>query len=59
MVNNVERESSAEEPGLPERPAEDPRRPYEAPRIIKKRSVNRSTLFTTMTISSMGLTAMG
>ena len=62
MADNIDRAHSTEEPALPERLeplAEDPRKPYEAPRIMKKRSVNRSTLFTTMTLSSMGLTSMG
>ncbi len=40
-------------------PANDPRRPYEAPRIMKKRAINRATLFTVMTVSSMGLTSSG
>lgn len=40
-------------------PAEDHRRPYESPRIMKKRSVSSATLFTGMTVSAMGFTFMG
>jgi hypothetical protein len=59
MADNVDHASRTEDAELPEPSAEDPRKPYEAPRIMKKRSVNRSTLFTTRTVSSMGLTTMG
>lgn len=53
--------SQEEEPGakIPVRPAEDHRKPYESPQIMKKRSVNTATLFTVMTLSAMGLTVMG
>lgn len=37
----------------------DPRKPYEPPRVLKKRSVARATLFTAMGPTSMALTAMG
>ena len=40
-------------------PAEDHRKPYESPQIMKKRSINSATLFTAMTVSAMGLTFMG
>jgi hypothetical protein len=59
MADTDERVRREEDAELPEGPADDQRKPYEAPRILKKRSVSRSTLFTTMTISAMGLTAMG
>lgn len=59
MADTDDRIRREEETEPPEYPADDPRKPYEAPRILKKRSVNRSILFTTMTTSAMGLTAMG
>jgi hypothetical protein len=59
MADTDDRLRREEETELPEHPADDPRKPYEVPRILKKRSVNRSILFTTMTLSTMGLTAMG
>jgi hypothetical protein len=37
----------------------DPRKPYEAPRLLKKRSVARATLFTAMGPMMSGLTTMG
>jgi hypothetical protein len=39
--------------------AEDSRKPYEPPRLAKKRSVARATLFTAMGPSMTGLTFMG
>jgi len=39
--------------------ADDPRRPYEPPRLAKKRSVARATLFTAMGPAMTGLTFMG
>ncbi|MFO0761462.1 MAG: hypothetical protein U0359_33595 [Byssovorax sp.] len=39
--------------------AADLRRPYEAPRLMKKRSVAQATLFTVQTVSSVGLVTMG
>lgn len=59
MADTDDRIRREEETGPSEYPADDPRKPYEAPQILKKRSVNRSILFTTMTTSTMGLTAMG
>lgn len=38
---------------------EDPRLPYEAPRLLKKRSVARATLFTAMGPTTMAITTMG
>lgn len=38
---------------------EDPRRPYEAPRLLKKRSVARATLVTAMGPMASGLTMTG
>lgn len=38
---------------------EDTRKPYEAPRLVKKRSVARATLLTAMGPSMSGLTMMG
>jgi hypothetical protein len=40
-------------------PPDPPRRPYEAPRLVKKRSVARATLFTAMGPTMSGLTTMG
>jgi hypothetical protein len=37
----------------------DMRKPYEAPRLLKKRSVARATLFTAMGVMASGLTTMG
>ncbi|MDC0746647.1 hypothetical protein [Polyangium mundeleinium] len=45
-------EGDAREPG------EDSRKPYEPPRLTKKRSVARATLFTPMTPAT-GMTVMG
>lgn len=39
--------------------AEDPRRPYEAPRLLKKRSVARATLFTVAGTMATGLVSQG
>jgi hypothetical protein len=38
---------------------EDRRKPYEAPRLLKKRSVARATLFTATGPMASGLTTMG
>jgi hypothetical protein len=40
-------------------PPEDTRKPYEPPRLLKKRSVARATLFTAMGVMASGLTTMG
>jgi hypothetical protein len=49
-----DREKQTEQP-----PANDPRRPYEAPRLLKKRSVSRVTLFSSgsSVVSVSSLTA--
>jgi hypothetical protein len=39
--------------------AEDTRKPYEPPRLTKKRSVARATLFTPMGAAMTGVTFMG
>jgi hypothetical protein len=39
--------------------SEDPRLPYEAPRLVKKRSVSRATLVTAMGPTMSGLTMTG
>lgn len=39
--------------------AEDTRKPYEPPRLMKKRSVARATLFTVMGTTMTGITLMG
>ena len=46
-------------PDEPELRAPDPRKPYEPPRLLKKRSVARATLFTAMGPAMSGLTTMG
>ena len=38
---------------------EDARKPYEAPRLLKKRSVARATLFTATGVMMSGLTQHG
>ena len=38
---------------------EDARRPYEPPRLLKKRSVARATLFTARGVMMSGLTTSG
>ncbi len=43
----------------PEARAEDPRKPYEPPRLLKKRSVARATLFTVKGPTTTALTMMG
>jgi hypothetical protein len=40
-------------------PGEDTRLPYEPPRLVKKRAVEKATLFTAMGPSMTGLTMMG
>ena len=42
-----------------ERAAQDLRKPYEPPRLLKKRSVARATLSTAMGVMASGLTTMG
>jgi len=42
-----------------EEATEDLRKPYEAPRVIKKRTVARATLFSVMGPAMTGITAMG
>lgn len=39
--------------------ADDARKPYEPPRLVKKRSVARATLYTVMGPSMTGITFMG
>jgi hypothetical protein len=39
--------------------SEDLRKPYEAPRLVKKRSVSRATLVTAMGPTMSGLTMTG
>ena len=39
--------------------SEDARKPYEAPRLVKKRSVARATLLTAMGPTMSGLTMTG
>lgn len=65
MADTTQRARENEE-GAPHAPSpalaplpEDHRRPYESPRIMKKRSLSSATLFTVMTQSSIGLTMMG
>lgn len=43
----------------PALPPADPRRPYEAPRLLKKRSVARATLFTAVGPMGSMLTSSG
>jgi hypothetical protein len=59
MADTNDRAQQEQGAALPADPAEDHRRPYESPQIMKKRSVNSATLFTAMTVASMGLTFMG
>lgn len=40
-------------------PAEDARKPYEAPRLLKKRSIARATLFTAPATKTSMLTTSG
>jgi hypothetical protein len=55
-TNKAEREPAPAE--TPQAAESDPRRPYEAPKLLKKRSVARATLFTA--VGPMGtLTSMG
>ena len=59
MADIDERPNTFEEHDRTAPAAEDPRRPYEAPRLLKKRSVARATLFTAVGASMMTLTSMG
>jgi hypothetical protein len=43
----------------PREEAEDTRKPYEPPRLTKKRGVARATLFTPMGPAMTGVTVMG
>jgi hypothetical protein len=55
-TNKAERERVPAEAS--QTPESDPRKPYEAPKLLKKRSVARATLFTA--VGPMGtLTSMG
>ena len=47
------------EPRVDAQLQEDSRKPYEAPKLLKKRSVARATLFTSHGVMSSGLTQMG
>lgn len=46
-------------PGASGEPGEDARKPYEPPRITKRRSVAHATLFTAMGPGGMSLTMSG
>lgn len=37
----------------------DPRKPYEPPRVMKKKTVARATLFSPMGMNATGIGAMG
>ena len=58
MPENNDRTEREPETTSPDGAPADPRRPYEAPRLVKKRSVARATLFTAMGPMG-GLTMMG
>ncbi|APR85423.1 Hypothetical protein A7982_10772 [Minicystis rosea] len=59
MADIDDRPNITEEHDLAASAVDDPRKPYEAPRLLKKRSVARATLFTAVGASMMTLTAMG
>lgn len=53
------RENGDRSQETPATTAEDPRLPYEAPKVIKKRAVVKATLLTAMGPTMTGLTTMG
>lgn len=57
MADTIER--PAQEDQKDAAAPEDPRKPYEPPRLLKKRSVARATLFTAMGQTMSGLTMTG
>lgn len=57
MSDMNDRPNTPEEHAAPA--AEDTRKPYEAPRLLKKRSVARATLFTAVGAMGMTLTMSG
>jgi hypothetical protein len=59
MSNMNDRPTPPEQTDLATPAAEDTRQPYEAPRLLKKRSLARATLFTAVGATGMTLTAMG
>ena len=59
-MEDSENRTERQEQAHPVAPAtEDTRRPYEAPRLLKKRSVARATLVTAMGPMASGLTMTG
>jgi hypothetical protein len=59
MAEQIHRPTETETEAALTEAADDPRKPYEAPRLLKKRSVARATLFTAMGVTMSGLTTMG
>ncbi|MEP7119910.1 MAG: hypothetical protein ABJE95_03325 [Byssovorax sp.] len=59
-MEDSENRTDRKEQALPVAAAsEDLRKPYEAPRLVKKRSVSRATLVTAMGPMASGLTMTG
>jgi hypothetical protein len=59
MADSNDQTERANESRIEALAAEDPRKPYEAPKLLKKRSVARATLFTVQGATMTGLTTMG
>ncbi|MFT3775553.1 MAG: hypothetical protein QM820_60165 [Minicystis sp.] len=59
MADTIDRPNNSDADDLAAPAAEDPRKPYEAPRLLKKRSVARATLFTAMGPTTNAITMMG
>lgn len=59
MMDQSDRPATDVEPNPTTEVKDDGRKPYEAPRLLKKRSVAQATLFTAKGPVSTGLTTMG
>jgi hypothetical protein len=59
MAHTTEKAEQAAEVQVDAQVQEDRRKPYEPPKLLKKRSVARATLFTARGVMSSGLTMTG
>lgn len=59
MADTTHRPIEEDTQRAPSSAQEDTREPYEPPRLLKKRSVARATLFTSMGPTMSGLTMTG
>lgn len=59
MSHAIDEKDHAGRPAADTALAPDPRRPYEPPRVIKRRSIEHATLFTAMGPMATAITVMG